>query len=70
MINTNTYILTFSTHKIPKEIKIGYQKLNLEPYIPNPLRCYKCQRFEHHQDQCTQPLVCGRCGEYNMHKDC
>ena len=34
----NTYILTFSTHKIPKEIKIGYQKINVEPYFPNPLR--------------------------------
>ena len=33
---------TFNTHKIPKEIKIEYQKLNVEPYIPNPLRCYKC----------------------------
>ena len=23
-IDTNKYILTFNTHKIPKEIKIGY----------------------------------------------
>ena len=52
-IDTNTYIMTFNTHKIPKEIKIGYQKINVEPYIPNPLRCYKCQRFGYHQDQCT-----------------
>ena len=69
-INTNTYILTFSTSKIPKEIKIGYQKINVKPYIPNPLRCYKCQGFGHHQDQCTQPPVCGRYGEYDIHKDC
>ena len=41
-INTNTYIMTFNTHKIPKEIKIGYQKINVKPYIPNPLRCYEC----------------------------
>ena len=69
-INTNTYILTFSTHRIPKEIKIGYQKINIESHIPNPLRRYKCQRFGHHQDQCTRPPVCGRCGEYDIHKDC
>ena len=70
MINTNTYILTFSTHKIPKEIKIGYQKINVEPYIPNPLRCYQCHRFGHHQDQCTLPPVCRRCGKYDILKDC
>ena len=68
IINTNTYILTFSTRKILKEIKIGYQKINVEPYIPNPLRCYKCQRFGHHQDQYTRPPVYRRCGEYDIHK--
>ena len=46
-------IMTYNTHKTLKEIKIRYQKINVELYIPNPLRCYKCQRFGHHQDQCT-----------------
>ena len=64
------YIMTFNTHKIPKEIKIGYQKIDVEPHISNPLRCYKCQRFGHHQDQCTRLPVCGRCGEYDIHNDC
>ena len=39
-IDTNTYIMTFNAHKIPKKIKIGYQKINVELYIPHP---YKCQ---------------------------
>ena len=68
-IDTNTYIMTFNIHKIPKEIKIGCQKINVEPYIPNPLRYYKCQRFGHHQDQCTWLLVCKRCGKYDIHND-
>ena len=69
-IDTNTYIMTFNTDKIPKEIKIGYQKINVESYIPNSLRRYKCQKFGHHQDQCTWPPVCERCREYNIHNDC
>ena len=36
-IDTNAYTMTFNTSQIPKEIKIGYQKINIEPYIPNPL---------------------------------
>ena len=24
----------------------------------------------HYQDQCTRPPVCGRCGKYDIHKDC
>ena len=62
--------MTFNTYKIPKEIKIGCQKINVEPYIPNPIGCYKCQRFGHHQDQCKQPPVCGRCREYDLHNNC
>ena len=62
--------MTFNTHKIPKEIKIEYRKINVEPYIPNPLRCYKCLRFGHHQDLCTWLPVCGRCGEYGIHNKC
>ena len=37
--------MTFNTHKISKEIKMGYQKIKVEPYVPNPLRYYKCQSF-------------------------
>ena len=68
-IDIYTYSMTFNTHKIPKEIKIGYQKLNVDHYIPNPLRCYKCQRFGHHHDQCTQLPVCRRCREYGIHNN-
>ena len=69
-IDTNKHIMTFNTHKVPKEIKIGYQKINVEPYIPNPLRCYKCQRFGHHQEQRTRLPVCRRCREYDIHYVC
>ena len=69
-INTNTYILTFDTPKVPKEIKMGYEKLNVEPYIPNPLRCHNCQKFGHHKNKCTRSPVCERCGAKDTHIDC
>ena len=65
IIETNTYILTFNSPTIPKEIKIGYNINKVELFIPNPLRCYKCQKFGHHEDQCRNLSVCGRCGEKN-----
>ena len=62
--------MAFNTLKISKEIKIGYQKINVKPYVQNPLRHYKCQRFGHHQDQCTQLPICRRCGECNGQNNC
>lgn len=70
-INTNTYILNFNIPKPPNEINVGYIKIKVETCIPNPLRCFNCQKFGHHQDRCTRPPVCGRCGENNArHTDC
>ena len=62
-IETNTYILTFNKPQIPKEIKVGYSVIKVNPYIPNPLRCYNCQKFGHHEQKCTRQAVCRRCAE-------
>jgi len=45
--NTNTFIVTFHTASIPKHIKIGYLRIPVELCIPNPLRCFNCQKFGH-----------------------
>ena len=42
--NTNTYLMTFSCASLPQDIKAGYHNIKVEVYVPNPLRCYKCQR--------------------------
>ena len=63
IINTNTYIFTFSRSQLPKEIKVGYNLIKINPYIPNPLRCYNCQKFGHHETKCVKSAVCKKCGE-------
>ena len=37
---TNTYVLIFNTPVLPKKIKATYLSVNVEVYIPKPLRCY------------------------------
>ena len=62
-ISTDTYILTFGKPHIPKELKVGYSIIKVNPYIPNPLRCYNCQKFGHHEQKCLKSAVCKKCGE-------
>ena len=59
---TNTYVLTFITPVLPKKSKSAYLSVNVEVNIPNPLRCYHCQVFGHHEDNCMKKPVCGNCG--------
>ncbi|GFT90239.1 putative RNA-directed DNA polymerase from transposon BS [Trichonephila clavipes] len=58
---TKHLILTFNNPKLPTTIKAGYLNCKIRPYIPNPLRCFKCQRFGHSQTACRGQLTCSRC---------
>ena len=60
---THTYILTFDTPILPDHIVIDFQKFKIEPYIPNPLRCFQCQKFGHHIKNCRADAVCAKCSE-------
>ena len=73
IIQTHTYILTFEKPSIPKEIRIGYTIERVEQYLPASLRCFKCQKFEHHKEICRGRQVCGKCGKHDpdhMENEC
>lgn len=60
---TNTFILTFNQPSPPKCIKAAYMRIPVDPFIPNPLRCYNCQKFGHGKSTCKHSqAVCARCG--------
>ena len=63
IIKVNTAILTFNRPTPPATIKVGFERCNVQPYVPSPLRCFKCQQFGHHQDSCKREKVCGRCAQ-------
>ena len=67
-IKTNTLILTFNTPQIPDYLKICYLNIPVTQYVPNPIRCYKCQRFGHVTGKCKHSETCARCSETG-HKD-
>ena len=60
---TNTYVLTFNSPNLPTVVKIGFIQVKVDVYIPNPLRCYHCQVFGHHENKCGRHAVCCNCGE-------
>lgn len=68
---TNTYILTFNRPTPPKSIRAAYLSIPVEPYVPNPLRCYNCQKFGHGKNACKRTAVCARCNkEGHTDTDC
>jgi hypothetical protein len=66
---SNSLILTFGTPQLPKTLKIFYQVIAVTPFIPNPLRCFYCQRFGHHENKCKNAPVCANCAGVGNHHE-
>ena len=63
MIRVNTAILNFNQPTPPATLKVGFERCTVQPYVPSPLRCFKCQQFGHHQDNCSKTKVCAKCAK-------
>ena len=68
-ILTNTFILTFDSPKPPARIQVAYLNLEVRPYVPNPMRCFGCQRYGHTKMNCSRLPVCARCGKSEDHSE-
>jgi hypothetical protein len=60
---TGTFFLTFDTPNLPNFVKVGYLRVKVEAYIPNPIRCFKCQRYGHFKTNCNRSEACEKCGK-------
>ena len=45
LVPTSTLFLTFDSPEFLKEIKVGYLRVKVELFVPNPLKCFNCNRF-------------------------
>ena len=57
---TNTFVFTFDSPVLPANVKIGFVQAKVV-FIPNRLRCYKCQVFGHHENKCGRQVICVNC---------
>ena len=58
---THSVILTFNSTDLPREVKVGYLSVKVRPYVPAPMRCFRCLRFGHTRDSCRNRPTCGKC---------
>ncbi|XP_070389322.1 uncharacterized protein [Dermacentor albipictus] len=63
-IATKHLILIFISTVMPESIESGYINLRVRPYVPNPLRCFKCQRFGHSSQSCRGRQTGAKCSAH------
>ncbi|KAM7313523.1 uncharacterized protein ISCGN_003385 [Ixodes scapularis] len=60
-LKTKHIVLTFESTSLPEVVRAGYLQCRVRPYVPNSLRCFKCQRFGHGSRSCRGTNKCAKC---------
>ena len=61
--DTGTVMLTFSGTSLPDRVYVGWRSLRVRQFIPNPIRCFKCQSYGHMAASCKGEERCAKCGK-------
>ena len=62
--------VTFEEEELPRDLKIGYSYYKVQPYVSEPLRCYRCQRLGHTALGCNARKRCLKCGGEHLIEQC
>ena len=69
-LHDSTAILLHFQSELTSEVRTGYLLFKIRPYIPNPLRCFKCNLFSHIAHHCKIKERCSKCGEQHSWTVC
>ena len=68
-IRTNRVILHFND-EIPKFVHLGWKRYRVSTYVPEPVRCYNCQKFGHKAINCRSKTKCPICSGNHLYNEC
>ncbi|XP_053968443.1 uncharacterized protein LOC128869865 [Anastrepha ludens] len=70
LIETGLVVLTFDSTTLPEDIRIGYEKINIRPHIPRPLRCNNCFYYGNISKFCKNNNTCPFCAkDYHLNTE-
>lgn len=68
LCGTGSFIISFKQEEMPTLVKMGFERFQVEPYYPQPMRCHSCHSMGHSARSCKK-RVCGNCGSKDENHD-
>lgn len=53
-IDSSSVVVTMRCSEIPKEIRVGWMIQPMRPFIPDPMRCFRCNKLGHTSKRCNE----------------
>jgi len=70
IVPTMAVIIAYE-NDLPKTVNIGFVRYRVSVYIPNPIRCAKCQRYGHKAARCwAEKPRCPKCAQSHTYETC
>jgi hypothetical protein len=63
-------MIHFDEEKLPERVYVGFLSYVVRPFIPPPLRCFKCQKYGHVAAVCRGRQRCAKCGGEHEYGNC
>ena len=60
-VPTDTLVLSFVGEQLPEKVRVAWRNVKVRQYVPNPVRCFKCQEYGHMASSCKGKERCARC---------
>lgn len=67
---STTILVTFEGQKLPENVYLYYNSINVDLYIPPSYICHKCLKYGHTHKKCTNSPRCAKCGESHQSNTC
>ena len=66
-----SFLLSFDVEFLPDKVMLGYINYPVRDFVPNTLRCYRCQAYGHVAVVCRREVPrCEKCAEGYETKEC
>ena len=64
-------VILFYPDYLPEVVYCGFKRCRVREYIPEPTKCYNCQRFGHKAAAChSKKSICSKCAGNHEVKEC
>ena len=68
--HTTKQVILYFDGNIPSHIYLGWRRFRVDIYIPEPIRCFNCQKYGHKSINCNSRQVCPVCSGKHSYNTC